>query len=245
MLHYSISGKGSPYWVFIHGFLESATMWQYVALDELPGTKIAVDLPGHGRSALPEAEPSLEALAVILEQALSPLNTAPFLLVGHSMGGYVGLELVSRGILSVEKLVLLNSNCWSDSEEKKKDRVRVADIAFKGKSIFIHEAIPRLFATPTLYEKEITALKKEALELSAEGIAFASLAMRSRKDHTRLLRHNPEKFVCIHGADDALVTTEEMKARVAPCVVHVLNACGHMAHIEAPAAVLDILHGIY
>ena len=45
-LHYELFGEG-PITVFLHGFLESSTMWEPLNLTELPGTKLLIDLPGH------------------------------------------------------------------------------------------------------------------------------------------------------------------------------------------------------
>ena len=60
---------------------------------------------------------------------------------------------------------MLNSNFWADSEQKKKDRLRVADIAFKAKKVFINEAIPNLFGQVELFRDEIEVLKEEAMKI--------------------------------------------------------------------------------
>ena len=50
MLSYSVKGSG-PAWVFLHGFLESSSMWESLPLDDLPIQQIKIDLPGHGKSS--------------------------------------------------------------------------------------------------------------------------------------------------------------------------------------------------
>jgi pimeloyl-ACP methyl ester carboxylesterase len=243
MISFKSSGEGKPNWLFLHGFLESSSMWSYLSLSEIPGEKFFVDLPGHGSSPLPKSsdDPSIAAMAEEIEKTFINHFDYPIILVGHSMGGYVGLELLHRNKLSIQKLVLLNSNCWEDSDDKKKDRVRVADIAFKGKSIFINEAIPNLFYEPNLREKEIEVLKKEALELTADGIAYASLAMRTRSDFTDLVKKNADKIVFIHGAKDKLISVESISAVSNQKNLHLIENCGHMAHIEATEYVQSIL----
>jgi len=243
MISFKSSGEGKPYWLFLHGFLESSSMWSYLSLSEIPGEKFFVDLPGHGSSPLPKSsdDPSIAAMAEEIEKAFINHVENPIIVVGHSMGGYVGLELLHRNKLSIQKLVLLNSNCWEDSDDKKKDRVRVADIAFKGKAIFINEAIPNLFNEPNLREKEIEVLKKEALELTADGIAYASLAMRTRTDFSDLVKKNADKIVFIHGAKDKLISVESISAVSNQKNLHVIENCGHMAHIEATEYVRSIL----
>jgi len=247
MIYTKFFGDGSPHWLFLHGFLESSSMWSYLPLSSLPGTKVLVDLPGHGHSALPQAEdaPSIEAMAREIEFELAHLKDTSLIVVGHSLGGYVGLELLTRKNMLIQRLVMLNSNCWEDSEEKKKDRIRVADIAYKGKGIFINEAIPRLFSQPDMRLQEIEHLKNEALQLSADGIAYASLAMRTRKDFTEIVQENPASFVFIHGKDDTLIQSDELINKVSKSANYLLENAGHMAHIEATEDVIRILNDVY
>lgn len=246
MVHIITNGEGAPHWLFLHGFLETSTMWSYLPLETLPGKKILLDLPGHGLSPLPSSldNPSIAVFAEEIETHLKEINTQPLTVVGHSMGGYVGLELLSRKNLQIQRLVMINSNFWGDTKEKKKDRIRVADIAYKAKAIFINEAIPKLFYNPKLHHKEIEALKKEALLISADGIAYSSLAMRTRTDFSQLVKENLEDFVFIHGSQDNLIPIKNIIEVGEKSRIHILENTGHMAYIEASDDVLNILSEI-
>jgi pimeloyl-ACP methyl ester carboxylesterase len=154
------------------------------------------------------------------------------------MGAYVGLELSK--MKGFEHLVLLNSNCWSDSDQKKQDRLRVANLVHQAKAHFIREAIPNLFSNPQKQDQVIEALIKDANCMTPEAIAFAALAMRERADFTKFVNAHPEKFTFIHGIYDRLVSVEELQQKVPNSNIHFLN-CGHMAHMEAGEEVLGIL----
>ena len=129
LLSYKIVGKGFPV-VFLHGFLESVSMWDYLKLEMMNFQSILIDLPGHGDSLNEDEDvPSIEYMAFKVKELLIHLNIKDFSVVGHSMGGYVSLVLKnelnissSGFILNCSKVVLLNSNFWEDSEEKKRDR---------------------------------------------------------------------------------------------------------------------------
>jgi pimeloyl-ACP methyl ester carboxylesterase len=236
-LHYTVQGEG-PAWVFLHGFLESSTMWDYLPLDNLPIQQIRIDLPGHGWSFELLNTPSIELMALEVQRVLDHLAISNFSVVGHSMGAYVGLELSKmRGF---EHLVLLNSNCWSDSEQKKQDRLRVANFVHQAKSHFIREAIPNLFSNPQEQDQVIEALIKEANCMSPEAIAFAALAMRERTDFTEFVNAHPEKFTFIHGKLDRLVSVEELQQKVPNAHIHLLDS-GHMSHVEATPGVMQVL----
>lgn len=237
MLHFHVSGEG-PIWVFLHGFLESSTMWNTLPLIQFPITTLRIDLPGHGKSMLLDQNPSIKAMALEVQKVLVQLDIQKFTVVGHSMGAYVGLELSQ--LPGFQKLILLNSNCWSDNEQKKQDRLRVAAIVQKAKSHFIREAIPNLFSNSQSQPIFIEVLIKEANEMSSEAIAYAALAMRERADFSKFVNNNPDKFEFIHGIVDRMVSVEEIKAKVKFSKIHFIES-GHMAHVEAPTALLQIL----
>ncbi|MFM8963560.1 MAG: alpha/beta fold hydrolase [Sphingomonadales bacterium] len=237
-LHYAVHGEG-PAWVFLHGFLESSTMWDYLPLDNLPIQQIRIDLPGHGSSFELLNTPSIQLMALEVQRILTHLSIENFTVVGHSMGAYVGLELSQ--LKGFKKLILLNSNCWPDSEQKKQDRLRVASIVMKAKSHFIREAIPNLFSNPAEQDQVIQALIEEANCMTPEAIAFAALAMRERADFTEFVNANPERFIFIHGKLDRLVSVAELQSKIKGPKIHLLD-CGHMAHVEAGEEVMEIFN---
>jgi pimeloyl-ACP methyl ester carboxylesterase len=252
LLNFSVSGEGSAI-VFLHGFLESNSMWDYLALEQLNFQKIVIELPGHGQSALKDdsEQPSLNFYANEVQEVLSFLKIEKFSIVGHSLGAYVALILKEQNV-ACQKVVLLNSNFWADNEQKKKDRLRVAEIAFKAKKIFINEAIPNLFGQVELFRNEIEVLKEEAMKIEPESIAYAALAMRQRKDYTQMITENSTDYFIIHGDLDRLVTTEFLteqtklifKGQLANHLF-IINEAGHMAHIETSEMVMHFLKLIF
>lgn len=240
MLHYHLQGEG-PVWVFLHGFLESSTMWAALPLEKLPIQCVFIDLPGHGQSELSDGNPSIKSMAYEVEKVLHFLKVDQFTIVGHSMGAYVGLELAQYH--GFQKLILLNSNCWSDSEQKKQDRLRVAAIVQKAKYHFIREAIPHLFSNPTRHSAFIADLIEEANQMSVEAVAYAALAMRERADFTAYVNSKPKQFAFIHGKLDRLVSVTELQSKIKGPKIHLLN-CGHMAPVEAGDEFMNILENL-
>jgi pimeloyl-ACP methyl ester carboxylesterase len=231
MLHYQIQGEG-PVWVFLHGFLESSSMWEALPLSYLPITTLFIDLPGHGKSEVLDQSPSMNAMAEEVQKVLVHLDIQKFIIVGHSMGAYVGLELSQHP--GFQKLILLNSNCWTDSDQKKQDRLRVATLVQKAKLHFVREAIP---GRHTAF---VSSLISEANLMSPEAIAFVALAMRERTDFTSFVNAHPEQFIFIHGKLDRLVSVDELAAKIKGPRIFLLD-CGHMAHVEAGEELMGIL----
>ena len=240
----SIVGEGKPV-VFLHGFLESSSMWNYLDFTSSPIQCITIDIPGHGDSTLPKSgTKSISNLAEIILDSLEKIGIKNFDLVGHSMGGYVALEIAKK-VTFDPKVILLNSNFWDDTEEKKNNRNRVISIIRQNKDLFIHEAIPGLFCRPDREIKAIEQLITEAKSISIEGIEYATIAMRDREDLTNLAHKISSRLVCLQGEKDAIVTKKDMIERCQDKIPYIiLPSVGHMAHIESSKIVQETIEQI-
>lgn len=241
MLFHKIEGEGKTF-VFLHGFLESSTMWKYLDLNVLNAKKIYIDLPGHGKSdhSLPDS-PSIIYMAEKVNELLVSLSNDEIFVVGHSMGGYVALELAKINS-SISKVILLNSNFWKDSIEKQNDRNRVVEIIKKAKEKFIQEAIPNLFSKPENHLDQINEIIQEAKSFTLEGISFATKAMRDREDNSAWVNMYPNKVHVIQGELDKTAPLEVMLEKLPKKAgFSLIQNAGHMTHIEASNEVLKIL----
>lgn len=245
ILHFSHSGiheSDRVPLVLLHGFLESSTMWNHV---EFPKgyPLIKIDLPGHGKSVgRYEACDSIDEMAKAVMDVIDELQIAQYHLIGHSMGGYVGLE-VKRMDSRLKKVMLLNSNFWTDSPQKVKDRIRVAQIVQTNKSHFIYEVIPNLFMNPENFDSDVKELISEATQMSSDAIAHASIAMSKRRNNTNVVLSNLKDFTIVQGCDDSIVQVSQMRKLLAGADVHYIEIqdVGHMAHFEAPNQVKTIV----
>ncbi len=239
-LNHRVFGNGYPV-VFLHGFLESSSMWSYLSVGK-GIQQILIDLPGHGKSELKSENISMVSVANDVLNLLNELKLKEYHLVGHSMGGYVGLEL-KKVDARCNKLILLHSNFWQDSSEKKIDRLRVAKIVRKNKKLFIYEAIPNLFLHPQKNDSEVRNLIEEAIQIDAEVIAKYSIAMSDRNDNTLFIQENKEDVLIVQGAEDAIVSCQKMKDLTSVIGVQIveIDNCGHMGHIEKSKKINSIL----
>ena len=89
MLHVERGGNG-PLLVLLHGLGATGEVWQDV-VSEWNGSWLAPDLPGHGRSK-PIERYSFGSLAASVAEAIP---REPVTVIGHSLGGVVGLALAS------------------------------------------------------------------------------------------------------------------------------------------------------
>jgi 2-succinyl-6-hydroxy-2,4-cyclohexadiene-1-carboxylate synthase len=232
MLHYELVGNGKPV-VFLHGFLESLEMWKSLNLKRFLFQSILVDLPGHGKTALLTDEVSILAIAQEVEKLLESLELENYSIVGHSMGGYIALELAKRNP-NIDQIILLNSNFWEDSEKKKSDRNRVIKVIEKNKNRFISEAIPGLFAKPEKHADFIQNLIHAAQEISQEAVIYATSAMRDRPSSELIAQELGDKLKIIQGEKDQVIPMKEMLERTDKMEAEliVLSEVAHMSHVE-------------
>ena len=115
-VNYTIEGKGDPI-ILIHGFLENNTMWSSV-IDVFKYTHqiITLDLLGHGKTDCLGYIHTVEENANIIYEIIKKHQIKKATLIGHSLGGYVALAFAELHKSLVEKICLVNSTPFADSD---------------------------------------------------------------------------------------------------------------------------------
>jgi pimeloyl-ACP methyl ester carboxylesterase len=221
-------------------------MWNSI-IPKLSGIKaILIELPGHGDSSFYPygVDMTIRDMSEDVNEVLQTLNIDKFSTVGHSLGGYVALDLkVIDDKESIEKIVLLNSHPWSDSESKKKERTRVVNIVDHNKLLFLNEAIPNLFRNPVKYKEEVQFQLEEAVKMSEVAIIQSLVAMRDRQDAMDVMKELGQNCLVIQGKYDHLIPFQEMEAFTEKYNngYYLVKEAGHMAHIESEDEVVKQL----
>ncbi len=99
-----------PCLVFVHGALNDHGVWNLLArwFGHHGHAVLAVDLPGHGRSAGP-ALASVKAMADWLLALLDAAGVQRAALAGHSMGSLIALQAAGRAPERVTRLLMLGT----------------------------------------------------------------------------------------------------------------------------------------
>ncbi len=108
------AGTGEPV-LLVHGFADSAYTWHrnLRALLEAGFRVIAYDHPGLGESALPAGfRFGVDALAELAVEVLDALGIERAHLIGHSMGGGIGLHLAVHHPDRLHHAVLVAPTCY-------------------------------------------------------------------------------------------------------------------------------------
>ena len=235
-ISYKTEGSGEAV-VLFHGFLENLGMWDEIT-EELSKTNrvIRLDFSGFGNSEYIEECNSMKLFAECTLQLLSDLRINNYTLIGHSMGGYVALELSKMCPQKINHLILFHSTANADSEQKKKDRNRAIKVIKDKQSIYLKTAIPFLF--PEQFQiacaSHIKKMIVEAEVLNPIGIIAALKGMQKREDHNETLKNLSCKKTYIAGTFDPLLPIENLKEEAknnGADFIEIGNA-GHMSHWE-------------
>lgn len=252
MLHYEIIGNGKPV-VLIHGFMENRKMWSFLSLEDAGYQAILIDLSGHGRSDSEFVLHSMEFMADEIMEVLGKAGINEAYFIAHSMGGYVSLALMEKYPKIVKGLTLFFSSPFSDTPDKKVQRLRAVEAAQQNLDGFIKVGVPNLFNPNLLQdlEEEINIARTWAKEATQQGITAAILGMRERPDRTELVKKADIPIQMICGTFDSAIPTDLVK-KTFEGYSHISIKelpIGHMGHLEAPESceklILQFMEGKY
>jgi len=238
-------GSGARLLVLIHGLAGTAEVWRplIAALgDGWRGQWLAVDLPGHGRSPR-RGSYSIGGYAADVAALIG--RRRDVVVVGHSMGGAVGLALAS-GWFGVDVRVTVAAGIkvrWSGGELD-----RAAALAARSPRRFAARddaaaywlrlaGLDRLWDTghqgvgPAVNDRDGT------FEVAFDNRVYAIGAPPVRA----LLAAVQGHVVMARGADDPMVADDQIRALgLEPRTV---TGAGHNVHVERPAQFAGLILG--
>ncbi|MBO9311734.1 MAG: alpha/beta hydrolase [Chloroflexus sp.] len=108
-LSYLTAGEKGPAIVFLHGWGAFKELWWSTLRDLGRDYRcFAIDMPGHGESRIGRAD-QIERIATLVADFCADLGLTSIILVGHSMGGSVAVEVTLRYPHLVRRLALIDA----------------------------------------------------------------------------------------------------------------------------------------
>jgi pimeloyl-ACP methyl ester carboxylesterase len=236
-------GSGEPLLVLLHGLGATGDVWEGwrpLLAGRWPGRWLAPDLPGHGGSP-PLTAYTFDGFAAAVAGLIPP--GARTVVLGHSLGGVVGLALASAGYpADVDAVIGLGIKVAWTGEEL--DRAQA--LAHRAPALFASrdEAAARYLRVSGLGgllpadDPAVDAgLREEAgrWRLAMDPGAFAVGA----PDMAQLLAQTRAPVTLARGEHDPMNTDEQL-ARLGAATV-TLPGLGHNAHAESPELVIALL----
>lgn len=245
-LHYQSTGSGVVF-VLLPGFCENLLVWEDI-VPELSQecNVITIDLPGFGMSNHLSAPTSLTQIAKQVHGLTQSLDIQKYIVAGHSLGGYIALELARLYPESILGIGLIHSTAFADDDEKTKSRDKTIDFVRKrGVDAFIKSFVPQLFSDKkSLNIPRVIDMTKT---ISAESLINYTIAMKQRQDYTRTLKNWSKPIIFVAGQNDTLVSIEKSREHQdfisQKCLIE-LPEIGHMGMFEAPFEITKALSSL-
>ncbi|QSO49388.1 alpha/beta fold hydrolase [Alicyclobacillus mengziensis] len=220
---------GDVGFVFIHGAGGTQSKWRSIQSGMRGYRASYVDLPGHGANAL-EPQASIEAYAT----GLSDTIQGDVIVVGHSMGGMIGIELAARN-QHVKGLALVASHYALPVHDRILSQLKEGSFP---ESLFY--ASYRKPVNPQLLEQEKEEISLVPVETTYLDFRACNSYVNGREAIARL--NIP--ILALYGADDRLLPVAAqdnlMQANTLASATSVTEA-GHYVMLERPQDVVDAL----
>jgi pimeloyl-ACP methyl ester carboxylesterase len=242
-LRVSEGGSGEPLLVLLHGLGATGDVWggwRPLLARRWPGRWVAPDLPGHGGSP-PLAAYTFDGLAAAVAAIIAPGSRV--VVLGHSLGGVVGLALASgRFPVRAQAVIGLGIKVtWSDEDL---DRARslgrrpLAWFASRDEASARYLRVSGLAGLLPAGDPAVDAGLREQdgqWRLAMDPGAFAVGA----PDMPRLVAGSQALVTLARGEHDPMCTDEQLARLDAPTVT--LPGLGHNAHVEDPELAVALL----
>ncbi len=180
---------------------------------------------------------------MLARDALRQAPSGKFALAGHSMGGYVALEMARQSPERVDRLALLNTHARPDSPEATENRKRLMELAERDFPEVIRTLLPKLVLEDHVAELS-GAITEMALGTGKDAFLRQERAIISRIDSRPHLAAIRCRTLVIAARQDALMPVElleELARGIDGSTLAIVEDSGHLASLERPREVLDLL----
>lgn len=236
MLHHTITAKKQTTVLLLHGYGEDSRMWEYFMRGLSDKYQILrIDLPGFGKSKI-EGSVSIADMAEGVKAVLDKLEINQLVFIGHSMGGYVGLEFAKHYPEMLLGLSLFHSQPFADTKEMKKARLISAKmVETSDQAAYVRRLFSILFPEGYNNDKLIEKMVRRASKYPTAGLANGQRAMGLRADNSEVLAQLDCPVQYIIGTEDKAISEKARREQVhlaATADIHILQGFGHMGMFE-------------
>lgn len=186
-----------------------------------------------------------DSMAAIAQRILADAPPR-FALAGHSMGGYIALEILRQAGDRVARLALLDTSALPDMPEQTEKRRALIDIARKGRFSDVPDLMfPNLVHPSRREDKALQELMRAmANDCGPEVFIRQQTAIMNRIDSRPSLDAIQCPALVVVGDSDAVTPparAAEMVAGIAGATLVTLKDCGHMCVLEQAEAMNKVL----
>jgi 3-oxoadipate enol-lactonase len=240
-LFYEEMGQGTPL-LFVHGFpLDHATWLPVARLLKSKARCILPDTRGLGMSPVPGTESTILEMATDEIHLLDSLKVEKAVVIGHSMGGYIALQMAHSFPDRICGLGLVATRAVPDSPDKAAARLESReDVLKNGTAAIIQNMAARLTDDPAILSEILDVMKRT----TPQGVAMAQYAMVLRLDAIPWLKTFLFPVMVVAGARDIIVPESvllDLSRRLKDGRYYSSPTASHMIPMEEPGLIARAL----
>jgi pimeloyl-ACP methyl ester carboxylesterase len=176
----------------------------------------------------------------MVEEILKPAPDR-FALAGHSMGGWLSLEVMRRAPERVTRLCLLNTTAKPDTPAKQAKRHEMIQRAENGQ---FAKVVDELVSHFVFDAHVIEAVRRMLQKSGAEAFIREEQSMLLRDECLSILPLIHCPTLVVHAEKDqvfSLEDHEELIHHIPKAKLSIVQACGHMSPMEKPQIITDLM----
>lgn len=198
---------------------------------------LSLDYPGHGRSSGTESLKSITAYSDFVYAFWKKLGVRPAVLIGHSMGGAIALDLAARHPEMVDGLVL---TCTAAKFNIPEERLNTWKQVMQGRAgqPFTKDSCSPATPMNIVQEGWMEQIKTDP------RVRYGDLAACREFDGTAKLGQIRKPTLVLAGQDDMttpVAQSEQLRESIPGAKLTVIPQAGHWLPIEKPQEACDAI----
>lgn len=237
-INYEVSGEGIPV-ILLHGWLCSLDTMKPIA-NVLQNVKVYnVDLPGFGKSDMPERPFNTNDFGDFLDGFIRVLKIENPILMGHSNGGRTILNYAGRELGEVKKIVLIDS---AGIKPKRKLGYYIRVYTFKVLKKFLG-VFPNVEMFNNIRERVLGKFGSSDYKNSPE-ILRRTMSIIINEDQTEIMKNIKAPTLLLWGENDEdtpIGDGKRMEENIKDASLIEIKGAGHFSYLDSYNQCMEII----
>jgi len=237
-INYEVSGEGAPV-ILLHGWLCSLDTMKPIA-NVLQNFRVYnVDLPGFGKSDMPEKPFNTNNFGDFLDGFIKQLKIENPILIGHSNGGRTIINYAGRQLGNIKKIILIDS---AGIKPKRKLGYYIRVYTFKILKKFLG-IFPNVEMFNNIRERVLGKFGSSDYKNSPE-ILRKTMSIIINEDQTELLKNIKASTLLLWGENDTDTPISDgkiMEDNIKDASLIEIKGAGHFSYIDSYNQCIEII----
>ena len=237
-INYEVSGEGAPV-ILLHGWLCSLDTMKPIA-NVLQNFKVYnVDLPGFGKSDMPNKPFNTNDFGDFLDEFIKQLKIENPILIGHSNGGRTILNYAGRDLGNVKKIILIDS---AGIKPKRKASYYIRVYTFKTFKKLLG-IFPDVEMFNNIRERVLGKFGSSDYKNSPE-ILRKTMSIIINEDQTEIMKNIDSPTLILWGENDTDTPIEDgkiMEENIKNASLIEIKGAGHFSYLDSYNQCMEII----